>query len=43
MMNSKYTSNDEYYTTHKIWEDIVDFIPKDKTIWECFYSRNSQS
>ena len=30
MMNNKYTKNDEYYTTYKIWEDIVDFIPKDK-------------
>ena len=43
MMNSKYTPNDEYYTTYKIWADIVDFIPKDKKIWECFYSPNSQS
>ena len=43
MMNSKYSLNDEYYTTLKIWESIRDYIPKNKIIWECFYSPNSKS
>lgn len=43
MMNSTYSLNDEYYTTLKIWESIRDYIPKNKIIWECFYSPNSQS
>lgn len=43
MMNSKYSLNDEYYTTFKIWESIRDYIPKNKIIWECFYSPNSKS
>ena len=43
MMNSKFTPNDEYYTTRKIWESVRHFIPKDKIIWECFHSDNSQS
>jgi hypothetical protein len=42
-MNSKYSLNDEYYTTFKIWESIRDYIPKNKIIWECFYSPNSKS
>lgn len=43
MMNSKYSLNDEYYTTLKIWESIREYIPKNKIIWECFYSPNSKS
>lgn len=43
MMNSKFTPNDEWYTTRKIWESVTHFIPKDKIIWECFHSDNSKS
>ena len=30
------TNHDEYYTRKKAWEDIQDYIPRDKTIWEAF-------
>ena len=29
--------NDKYYTPKSVWEDIKDYIPKDKVIWESFY------
>ena len=41
---SKYfKKNDEYYTSKNTWELIVPFIPKDKILWESFYSKNSKS
>ena len=30
------SNNDEYYTPKKAWEQIKQFIPKDKIIWEAF-------
>jgi len=38
----KFEINDEYMTRKSPWEDIKDFIPTDKVIWECFYG-NGQS
>ena len=29
--------DDDYMTPKYAWEDIVEFIPKDKEIWESFY------
>jgi len=29
--------HDDYITPKSAWENIKDYIPKDKTIWECFY------
>lgn len=29
--------NDEYMTRKSAWEDIKDYIPTNKVIWECFY------
>ena len=36
--NKYFKKNDEYYTSKYTWELIVSFIPKDKILWECFYS-----
>ena len=33
----KFEINDEYMTRKSAWEDIKEFIPTDKVIWECFY------
>ena len=33
----KFELDDEYMTPKSAWEDIVDFIPKGKVIWEPFY------
>lgn len=30
-------TNDEYYSPKYVWENIIDYIPKDKEIWEAFY------
>jgi len=35
--------DDEYYTPKGAWADVSDYIPKNKTIWECFYSPRSKS
>ena len=35
--------HDDYFTRKSSWEDIKEFIPKDKVIWEPFYDVNSQS
>jgi len=32
-----FTKHDDYMTPKHAWEDIKDFIPKDKVIWEAFY------
>jgi len=29
--------HDDYMTPAFVWQDIDEYIPKDKTIWECFY------
>lgn len=38
LFNSKSFSNhDDYVTPFSAWDDIKDFIPKDKVLWESFY------
>ena len=32
-----FTKHDDYMTPKSAWEDIKQFIPKDKLIWEAFY------
>ncbi len=32
-----FTKHDDYMTPKSAWENIKDFIPKDKVIWEAFY------
>ena len=32
-----FTKHDDYSTPKYAWEDIVQYIPKDKLIWEAFY------
>lgn len=38
-----FNSDDEYNTTKEIWEQIKDFIPKDKIIFEAFLLNNTSS
>ena len=33
----RWSNNDEYMTPKSAWEDIADYIPRDKVIWEPFY------
>ena len=35
--NGTYQKHDDYMTPKYAWENIQQFIPKDKVIWECFY------
>ena len=37
MTNSKERKNDDYMTPKSVWESILQYIPKDKVIWEAFY------
>ena len=32
-----YLKHDDYMTPKYAWEDIIEFIPQDKVIWEAFY------
>ena len=32
-----YQKHDDYMTPKSAWENIKQFIPQDKVIWECFY------
>tara|TARA_R110000751_G_C13662503_1_gene469322 strand:+ start:83 stop:589 length:507 start_codon:yes stop_codon:yes gene_type:complete len=32
-----FIEHDDYFTPKYAWENIIDYIPKDKVIWECFY------
>lgn len=32
-----FKKHDDYMTPSYAWENIIDFIPKGKVIWECFY------
>ena len=32
-----FSNHDDYMTPLSAWENIKDFIPKDKIIWEAFY------
>ena len=41
---SKFNIHDDFYTRKKTWEQIKDYIPKDKIIWEfCLLNSNEQS
>lgn len=35
------SKHDDYYTPDHAWDDIKDFIPKDKVIWECFFGNGN--
>jgi len=35
--NKKFIKHDDYMTPKYAWENIKQFIPKDKIIWEAFY------
>tara|TARA_Y100000004_G_C8924808_1_gene417115 strand:- start:423 stop:941 length:519 start_codon:yes stop_codon:yes gene_type:complete len=40
----KFTKHDDYYTPKWVWEQVQEFIPKDKIIWEmCLLNSNEQS
>ena len=32
-----FTKHDDYMTPKSAWENIKQYIPKDKVIWEAFY------
>ena len=32
-----FNKHDDYMTPKSAWENILQYIPKDKVIWECFY------
>jgi hypothetical protein len=32
-----FTKHDDYMTPKSAWENIKDFLPKDKVLWEAFY------
>ena len=32
-----FLKHDDYMTPKYAWENILEYIPKDKVIWECFY------
>jgi hypothetical protein len=34
---------DDYFTRKSAWENIIDFIPKNKILWEAFYDPQSKS
>ena len=36
-----FTKHDDYMTPLYAWENIKDYIPKDKVIWEAFYGNGS--
>jgi hypothetical protein len=36
-----FIKHDDYMTPQSAWENIKNFIPKDKLIWECFYGNGS--
>ena len=39
-----FDNHDDYYTRKKAWDDIKEFIPEDKIIWEaCLLNSNEQS
>ena len=35
--NDTFLKHDDYMTPFSAWEDIKEYIPKDKVIWEAFY------
>ena len=34
--NETFIKHDDYFTPKYVWEDIKDYIPTDKVIWEAF-------
>ena len=36
-----FTKHDSYMTPEYAWDWIMDYIPRDKKIWECFYGDGS--
>jgi hypothetical protein len=36
-----FTKHDDYMTPKHAWDDIKQYIPKDKVIWECFYGNGT--
>ena len=32
-----FSNHDDYMTPKSAWENIKDYLPRDKIIWECFY------
>lgn len=36
-----FTKHDHYMTPNSAWDDIKDFIPQDKVIWEAFYGNGN--
>ena len=34
---TSFTKHDDYMTPKSCWQEIQQYIPKDKIIWECFY------
>ena len=39
--NKTFIKHDDYNTPKYAWENIQQFIPKDKVIWECFFSNGA--
>ena len=37
LLNKTWLKHDDYMTPKYAWENIKDYIPKDKQIWEAFY------
>ena len=35
--NETFIKHDDYFTPKYVWEDIKEYIPSDKLIWEAFY------
>ena len=35
--NKTFTKHSDYMTPKYAWENIIDYIPKDKLVWEAFY------
>ena len=38
-----FLKDDDYFTPKSAWEDIKDYIPNNKIIWEAFFNKNSKS
>lgn len=36
-----FLNDDEYMTPKSAWDDISEYLPRDKVIWECFYGDGS--
>jgi hypothetical protein len=39
--NENFLNHDDYMTPKSAWDDIKDFIPQDKVIWEAFYGNGN--